>query len=242
MLVGGARSAPAAWKHPRQHSRVREPRTRGVAWATRRGVAAPSVCAAAKKTVLVPIADGSEEIELVSAIDTFVRAGLEVTVAACSQELTVTASRGVQITADVLLADVDGAACFDAVVVPGGMPGAEHLAASEKLASILSSQRSSSRLVAAICAAPAVVLHPAGLLDARATSHPAFRGHIDGSGVEYSEDAVVVDGSVVTSRGPGSALEWALTIVGLLLGREKAMEVAEPMCLPREIMERLGSL
>ena len=92
------------------------------------------MCAAAKKTVLVPIADGSEEIELVSAIDTFVRAGLEVTVAACSQELNVTASRGVQITADVLLADVDGAACFDAVVVPGGMPGAEHLAASEKLA------------------------------------------------------------------------------------------------------------
>jgi len=124
--------------------------------------------------VLVPIADGSEEIEAVCIIDTLVRAGAHVTVASVMDQHQVTCSRGVKIVADALIGDV-GARTFDAIVIPGGMPGAEHLAKSEPLAALLKAQASAGRLNAAICAAPVVVLQKHGLLVGRkATAHPAF--------------------------------------------------------------------
>ena len=181
------------------------------------------------KRVLVPIADGTEELEAVTLIDVLRRAGADVTVASVG-ELQITASRGVRLVADTSIA-----ACvderFELVVLPGGMPGAERLRDSAPLKEILLRQREAGRLYGAICAAPAVVLQTHGLLEGRrATCHPAF---VDRLGrPDATESRVVVDGSCATSRGPGTALEFALRLVALLFGEDKAREVAAPMVVP----------
>ncbi|CAM9893767.1 unnamed protein product [Hapterophycus canaliculatus] len=138
------------------------------------------------KHVLVPVADGSEEIESVTIIDTLVRAGATVTVASVGNDVevsaegkqrlggqAVTCSRGVKIKADCKIAECE-ARDWDAVVCPGGMPGAVNLKDNETLESILKKQDSEGRIIAAICAAPAVVLASHGLLAGRdATCYPA---------------------------------------------------------------------
>jgi 4-methyl-5(b-hydroxyethyl)-thiazole monophosphate biosynthesis len=178
------------------------------------------------KKILVPIADGTEEIEAVCIIDVLRRAGASVTVASVD-ELQVTASRGVKLVADKRIADcVDQT--FDLVVLPGGMPGAEHLRDSKELKAILSRQKQEGRLYGAICASPAVVLQHHGLLDQRrATCHPQFVGQLENSDLVASR--VAVDGTCVTSRGPGTAIEFALKLVELLYSADKAEEVAAPM-------------
>ena len=180
------------------------------------------------KKVLVPIADGTEEIEAVCIIDVLRRAGAAVTVASTG-ELQVTASRGVKLVADKLIADCMDE-IYDLVVLPGGMPGAAHLRDSKELVSILTQQKNQGRLYGAICAAPAVVLQHHGLLGQRqATCHPGFVSHLEN--MDSVESRVVVDGNCVTSRGPGTALEFALKLVELLYGEEKAKEVAAPMVI-----------
>jgi 4-methyl-5(b-hydroxyethyl)-thiazole monophosphate biosynthesis len=177
--------------------------------------------------VLVPIADGTEEIEAVSIIDVLRRAGADVTVAAVGPQLQITASRGVRLVADRLLDDCRDET-FDVIVLPGGMPGAEHLRDSRTLKALLEKQAAGNRWYGAICAAPAVVLQEHGLLQGkRATSHPAFMERLDAE--RSSQDRVVVDGRCVTSRGPGTALEFALQLVAVLFGEAKAAEVAAPM-------------
>ena len=180
------------------------------------------------KKVLVPIADGTEEIEAVCIIDVLRRAGAAVT-AASTGELQITASRGVKLVADKLIADcVDET--YDLVVLPGGMPGAAHLRDSKELVSILTQQKNQGRLYGAICAAPAVVLQHHGLLGQRqATCHPGFVSHLEN--MDSVASRVVVDGNCVTSRGPGTALEFALKLVELLYGEDKAREVAAPMVI-----------
>ena len=180
------------------------------------------------KKVLVPIAEGTEEIEAVCIIDVLRRAGAAVTVASVS-ELQITASRGVKLVADKLMSEcVDET--YDLVVLPGGMPGAEHLRNSKELESILTSQKDQGRLYGAICAAPAVVFQHHGLLDQRqATCHPNFVNYL--KKMDSVESRVVVDGNCVTSRGPGTALEFALKLVELLYGEDKAREVAAPMVM-----------
>jgi len=176
--------------------------------------------------VLVPIADGTEEIEAVCIIDVLRRAGAEVTVASVGT-LQITASRGVRIVADRLIAEcVDEV--FDLIVLPGGIPGAEHLRDSPELKALLQRQKEENRWYGAICAAPAVVLEEHGLLEGtRATSHPAF---MDRLAPGSADDArVVVDGRCATSRGPGTALEFAIELVALLFGRAHAETVAAPM-------------
>ncbi|MEW6264895.1 MAG: DJ-1 family glyoxalase III [Thermodesulfobacteriota bacterium] len=178
------------------------------------------------KRVLVPIADGTEEIEAVCLIDVLRRTGAEVTVASVDGP-TIIASRGVKITADRLIDDCRDEV-FDLVVLPGGMPGAEHLRDSRILTEILRRQKEEGRWYAAICAAPAVVFQAHGLLEGRpATCHPNFVDRL--SNLEAVEGRVVVAGRCVTSRAPGTALEFALKLVELLYGRDKAEEVAKPM-------------
>ncbi len=179
--------------------------------------------------VLVPIADGTEEIEAVCIIDVLRRAGVTVTVASVGA-LQVTASRGVKLVADCLIDQCRGEA-FDMVVLPGGIPGAERLRDSDVLVEILKEQREAGGWLGAICAAPAVVLAAHTLLKGcRATAHPAF---VDRLGDQTRiDERVVVDGRCVTSRGPGTALEFALRLVALLCGEDKAREVAAPMVLP----------
>jgi len=178
------------------------------------------------KKVLVPIADGSEEIEAVCIIDVLRRAGAEVTVASVG-ELQITASRGVKLVADTRIAECTDKT-YDCIALPGGMPGAEHLRDSEELLGLLKRQADEGRLFAAICAAPVVVLKNHGLLGRRrATGHPDFSDVFENR--ESVGSRVVVDGNCVTSRGPGTAIEFALTLVELLFSKEKADEVAAPM-------------
>ena len=178
------------------------------------------------KKALVPIADGSEEIEAVTIIDVLRRAGAQVTVASVQQRR-ITASRGVVIEADTLIAECADT-IYDVIALPGGMPGAEYLQQNEILKTLLEDQARQGRLYAAICAAPAVVLHTHGLLKQRqATGHPNFMDKMPEAMV--SERSVVVDGNCVTSRGPGTALVFALTLVEMLYGRDKRLETALPM-------------
>jgi 4-methyl-5(b-hydroxyethyl)-thiazole monophosphate biosynthesis len=181
------------------------------------------------KKVLVPIADGTEEIEAVCIIDVLRRAGAEVVVASVGEK-EVTCSRGVRIVADKLLGECKTEA-FDMIVLPGGVPGAQNLRDSADLTKLLKKQAGSGGFFGAICASPAVVLQAHGLLANRqATSHPAFSDQLEPN--ESIESRVVVDGSCVTSRGPGTALEFALKLVELLYGKKTAQAVADPMVLP----------
>lgn len=177
--------------------------------------------------VLVPIADGTEEIEAVCIIDVLRRAGAAVTVASVGEKRQITASRGVRMVADCLIEDCRDET-FDLIALPGGIPGAEHLRDSPTLLALLRRHQAADGWYGAICAAPAVVLSHHGLLGGRrATSHPAFADRLHDGRAEASR--VVVDGKCVTSQGPGTALEFALTLVAILMGENKAAEVAAPM-------------
>ena len=188
--------------------------------------------AAGEKTVLVPIGHGFEEIEAVVLVDVLRRAGAKVTLASVEETLTVTGSRGIKVLADVPIAFVAESA-FHLVALPGGMPGSERLRDSPELLGLLRRQRAAGGLYAAICAAPAVVLQSQGLLSGsppkKATAHPAFVSKLEDPSLV--ERRVVVDGKLVTSRGPGTALEFALALVEQLFGPEKKREVAGPMVM-----------
>jgi len=179
-------------------------------------------------SAIVPLADGCEEIESVTIIDVLRRAGVEVTVAGVDG-LDVKASRGVNLRADAMLPDVVDRD-YDLVALPGGKAGAERLRDDERVQALLERQNEAGRLVAAICAGP-IALDRAGMLEGRsATSYPGFLGPED---VDYSEDAVVVDGNVVTSRGPATAMAFALTLVGKLCGKQTRDEHAERLLWSR---------
>lgn len=179
-----------------------------------------------EKRVLVPVADGSEEMETVTIVDVLRRAGADVTVASVGN-LQITASRGITLVADQRVEEcVDTE--FDLIALPGGMPGAENLRDSEPLKTLLLRQAEAEKPYAAICASPAVVLVHHGLLKSRsATCHPGFTDRIDQD--RFSESEVVVDGNCITSRGPGTAIAFALKLVEILYSREKAEQVAAPM-------------
>ena len=176
------------------------------------------------KKVLVPIADGIEELEAVTIIDVLRRADVEVTVASVGRKQIV-ASRGVHLVADAIILDCVNKT-FDLIALPGGLPGAEHLRDSPELISLLKSQAESGRLYAAICASPVCVLEHHGLLEGKkATCYPALADKLSNA-----EDArVVVDGNCITSQGAGTAMEFSLKLVELLLRKEKADEVSAAM-------------
>lgn len=178
-------------------------------------------------TALVPIADGSEEIEAISIADVLVRGGVDVTLAVVGKkpDNVVTMSRGVKVQGDVAIEScVDRS--FDLIVCPGGMPGAEHLRDSKELVQLLHKQKQDGKLYGAICAAPAVVLHTHGLLQpGAATSYPSFEPKM--TGVDYKHETVVVNGKCVTSQGPGTAMAMGVKLVELLCGKDKADAVAQ---------------
>lgn len=176
------------------------------------------------KTALVPVANGTEDIESVTIIDVLRRAGIKVTVASVERDITVTCAHGIRIVADALLADV-AAQDFDLIVLPGGMPGAERLRDSPALIAMLKKQDARGALFGAICASPGVVLATHGLIGSRrATAYPGFEKLLP-PGV-MQEAAVVRDGNLVTSRGPATAMPFALALVEALCGKEKATQVA----------------
>jgi 4-methyl-5(b-hydroxyethyl)-thiazole monophosphate biosynthesis len=166
------------------------------------------------KRVLVPLAEGFEELEAVTIIDILRRAGVEVVVASLGGS-PVTGSHGIRLAADTPLAAL-AEQDFDMIALPGGMPGADRLKKEPLITQLVRRLHDKGRPVAAICAAP-MVLAAAGVLDGRrATSFPGFLA--DAGATEVVGDAVVVDGGVITSRGPGTALDFALALVENLEG------------------------
>ena len=171
--------------------------------------------------VLVMLAQGCEEIEAVTVIDILRRAGVEVTSAGLD-DLPVLASRGVMLLADTTL-DLAQHQDFDMIVLPGGQPGTDNLKADKRVIALLQQMAHQGKYLAAICAAPSVFA-AAGLLDGRkATCYPTC---MDGyPKVNLQTAAVVEDGKLITSRGPGTAMDFALTLVERLVGKTKRQEV-----------------
>jgi 4-methyl-5(b-hydroxyethyl)-thiazole monophosphate biosynthesis len=199
------------------------------------------------KKVLVLLAPGFEEVEAVTPIDYLRRAGVEVTGAAITDTpdkaagndkgREVCGSHGISLRADstlgALTAEAGGlpALCrtLDAVLLPGGLPGASNLAASGDTAALLRAMTGEGKTVAAICASPALVLAPLGLLKGkRFTCYPGMEGGLDGL---WSPEAVVIDGGLITSRGAGTAAAFAIAIIGRLLGEAAGKKVAQAVLL-----------
>lgn len=180
--------------------------------------------------VLMPLAEGFEEIEAVTVVDLLRRAGIEVHTASIGAR-EVTGSHGITVRADAALDAVD-AAGYDMIVLPGGMPGADHLKQDARVVALLRQFAATGRYTAAICAAPGVLAH-AGLLDGReATSYPGFLTPESAPGLRLSEAPVVVDGKVATSRGPGTAMAFGLALIELLEGADARRQVQERLQIP----------
>lgn len=172
--------------------------------------------------ILVPLAHGCEELEAVTIIDLLRRAGQEV-VTAGLEPGPVTASRGVVLQPDVTLDEVLEQP-FDMVALPGGLPGADHLDQDPRVHTLLKRVASEQGFTAAICAAPKVLAN-AGLLSGRqATAYPGVLDEMQDK-LQATSSAVVRDGQVITSRGPGTAMDFALSLVEALAGRQKRDEV-----------------
>ncbi|PSS05859.1 Protein DJ-1 B like [Actinidia chinensis var. chinensis] len=175
--------------------------------------------------ILVPVADGTEEMEATILIDVLRRAKAEVVVASVGDKLEILASRKVKLEADMLLEEAVKLS-YDLIVLPGGLRGAQAFSNSEQLVNLLKKQREANRPHGAICASPAHVLEPHGLLNGKkATAFPPMCDKL--SDKSEVENRVVVDGNLITSRGPGTCLEFSLAIVEKLFGRKKALEIAK---------------
>ncbi|ABX85067.1 protein deglycase YajL [Yersinia pestis] len=185
-------------------------------------------------SALVCLAPGSEETEAVTTIDILVRAGINVTTASVAGDgaLEIICSRGVRLLADTRLVDVADQK-FDVIVLPGGIKGAECFRDSPLLVATVRQTHNEGRLVAAICAAPALVLEHHQLFPVgNMTGFPSLKDKIAPN--KWMDQRVVYDRRVnlVTSQGPGTFIDFALKIVFLLLGREKAEEIAWQLVLP----------
>lgn len=173
--------------------------------------------------VLVPLAPGCEELEAITIIDLLRRAGIQV-VTAGLDDGPVRGSRGTVLIPDTTLHHALQQE-FDMVALPGGQPGSNNLNADPRIHTLLKHMADQDKYTAAICAAP-LVLANAGLLHGkRATSFPGVLSKMDLHGVELKTDAVVHDGKVITSRGPGTAMDFALTLIEILAGKAKRNEV-----------------
>ena len=168
--------------------------------------------------VLVPLAQGCEELEAITIIDLLRRAGIEVISAGLDAEI-ITASRGVKLIPDT---DLESALKddYDMIVLPGGLPGADHLNNDERVKSVLRKMAKDDKYIAAICAAPKVLANVGVLKGKTVTSYPGFLDEPELSDITLSDTAVVRDGKIITSRGPGTAMDFALELIEVLSGRE----------------------
>jgi len=174
------------------------------------------------KKVLVPLADGFEEIESTTIMDVLRRAGVDVVIAGIKPG-PLKGAHGVQLIPDVTLQEVKDQG-FDMIVLPGGQPGVDNLRKNQDVIDILKKMHQKKKIIGAICAAP-LVLRDAGLISGvNLTSYPGIESDLKEG--HYQQDRIVMDGHIITSRGPGTALEFSLKLVEILCGKEKAEALA----------------
>lgn len=174
------------------------------------------------KKVLVLLAPGFEEIETITVIDILRRADIEVLLAGTGPG-EIIGSRKVKVLPDELLENVMDSDDFDMIVLPGGMPGTTNLKKDERVKKTIQKFHEQGKFISAICAAP-TILAAIGITNGKmVTSHPSVKDVLQG--VSYQEERVVVDGRIITSRGPGTAMEFAMKLVELLVGKEKVEEI-----------------
>ena len=177
--------------------------------------------------VLIPLAQGCEELEAVTLIDLLRRANIHVITASLDKN-PVKCARDTVILADTTLAEVIEQD-FDLLVLPGGLPGADNLNADPRIHQLIDRLSKSNKLIGAICAAPKVLVTNGILNGKKATAYPASLDLLDTSNIELSNAAVQIDGNVITSKGPGTAIDFALTLIELLLGSEARLKVEKPL-------------
>lgn len=173
--------------------------------------------------VLIPLAQGCEELEAVTIIDLLRRASIDVTTAGLEPG-PVVASRGVTLLPDRLLDEVMEET-FQMIVLPGGLPGADHLNNDPRIRMLLQRISGEQGYTAAICAAPKVLASAGLLAGRRATGYPGVLDSLRRNDVTIDPSAVVRDGPIITSRGPGTAMDFALELIAVLAGEEKRAEV-----------------
>jgi protein deglycase len=176
-------------------------------------------------TVLVILAEGFEEIEAITPIDVLRRAGAIVTVAALPEGIHVTGRNGITLHADAPLTALETKE-FDCVFLPGG-PGVTHLRADSRVRSLLLRQQTAGRWIAAICAAPTVLLDAGLLQGKRYTAHHSVAAELPAI---LANERTVTDGNILTSRGAGTALDFGLLLVEKLFSRAKAEEISRSIC------------
>ncbi|VAW62930.1 DJ-1/YajL/PfpI superfamily, includes chaperone protein YajL (former ThiJ), parkinsonism-associated protein DJ-1, peptidases PfpI, Hsp31 [hydrothermal vent metagenome] len=175
------------------------------------------------KRVLIPLAQGCEELEAITISDLLTRAGIDVVTCGLDEQ-SVVASRGTTIIPKTVLKKVANE-LFDMLVLPGGMPGAKHLRDNVMLQTCLKNHANNNRYIAAICAAPKA-LAAAGLLKNKTVT--CFPGALDDAQLEnttITSNAIEIDHKIITSRGPGTAIDFALMLIELLEGKQKSQEV-----------------
>jgi len=182
------------------------------------------------KKAIVLLADGFEEVEAITPIDYLSRAGIEVTTAAISANLTVkSAWGGINVAADTTLTEA-AKQDWDAVILPGGKRGAENLAASKETGALLKNMAAAGKLICAICASPAVVLAPLGLLSGkRFTCYPGMEENVKSG--SWSADRVAADGNIITSRAAGTSGDFAIAIIEKMLDKAAAQKIAAAVLL-----------
>lgn len=189
---------------------------------------------------IVLLAEGFEEVEAITPIDYLRRSEIEVCAASIGAGLTVTGSHGITVTADTTLYELEKTnktdpSNWDAVVIPGGLPGANNLAACEKTGSLIRNMAAAGKWVCAICASPALVLNPLGILAGKKfTCYPGLEEKV--SGAFWSEERTVIEvnpkgGGLITSRGAGTAGEFAVEIISRLKSAAEGKNLADKVLL-----------
>lgn len=181
-------------------------------------------------SAVVILAEGAEEMEAVITIDVLRRGGVNVTVAGLAGAGEVTCSRDVVIKPDTSLEDAVSSQ-YDAVIIPGGLKGSELIGKSPAVKTLLQEQEKRGAYIAAICAGPKALMSHGIFKGKNLTSYPSFKDDLSSGGYQYKEQRVVVDDKLITSRGPGTAFEFALAIVSALAGKEKADSLVAPMLI-----------
>ncbi len=179
---------------------------------------------------LIPLAEGCEELEAVTLIDLLRRAQIDVTTASLRKG-PVKCSRGVLLLADCALDEVMDQE-FDLVVLPGGLPGADHLNADPRIHQLINHQAQQNRYIGAICAAPKVLVDNGVLNGRKLTAYPGSLDALNTSQVHITGTTVEIDGNIITSRGPGTAMDFALQLIETLLGKAAREQVEAPLQRP----------